>query len=610
MIYVVDPRQNRLFDSFEGVIPPAGRKIIENGWQGLFRHAILEVMPVGNLAKHFSDSRGAPTKELFSMAGLVFLADFFDWNPQEAVEAYIFHSDVQYALNTEPGVTLCTRTLERYQQLFRDNDLAARVFDKVTTRLIEALELDVSRQRLDSTHVFSHMATFGRTKLMAIAIKRFRTQLQRHDRGAYAALPDDFRQRYAAAQARLFADAKDTDTRARYRQQAAEDLHFLITRFADRADHTSRSTYKALITIFDQQCELRGEKVVVKAKTGGDCIQNPSDLDATYDGHKGPGYQVQLAETCVPSNEVQRITAALPQTACAPDADAVVPMLEQLVQAARLPNEMLADTLYTGDENVEAAAARGVDLVGPVPGRAPESDPTALSVDDFAWDERTGLIGACPAGHKPTSCARDAATATTRFEMPASACSECPFRKQCPIKVTNNGAFTLDVADKERRLAGRRVEEATEVFKERYAARSGIESTNSGLKNRLGLGHLRVRGRGSVFRVLLHKVAGWNVLRAAASAKLRAWVKTQVAQTLKSGESGPIARPCAPFFGCETAFHSFLGFPTGVPTVFRPHSPREQNQATDHERSSVGDIKLEFSRGFFKLATLPDGEGV
>jgi len=43
-------------------------------------------------------------------------------------------------------------------------------------------------------------------------------------------------------------------------------------------------------------------KVVVKAKTGGDCVQTPSDLDATYDAHKGPGYQVQIAETCSPEN--------------------------------------------------------------------------------------------------------------------------------------------------------------------------------------------------------------------------------------------------------------------------------------------------------------------
>src|SRR3954468_20087506 len=259
MIHSVDPRQNRLFDPFQGVIPPAGRKIIGNGWQGVFRHAILEVMPVGELAKHFSDSLGAPTKELYSMAGLVFLADFFDWNAQQAIEAYIFRNDVQYALNTEPGASLCTRTLERYQQLFRDNDLAATVFDKVTTRLVDALDLDVSRQRLDSTHVFSHMATFGRTKLMAVAIKRFLTQLQRHDGDAYAALPEDLRKRYAPAQARLFADAKDAEARARNRQQAAEDLYFMITRFADRPDHTNRSTYRAMITTLAQNSGLARE---------------------------------------------------------------------------------------------------------------------------------------------------------------------------------------------------------------------------------------------------------------------------------------------------------------------------------------------------------------
>ena len=49
---------------------------------------------------------------------------------------------------------------------------------------------------------------------------------------------------------------------------------------------TSRSSYKALITIFNQQCEVSAGKVVVKAKTGGDCMQNPSDPTATYDAHK------------------------------------------------------------------------------------------------------------------------------------------------------------------------------------------------------------------------------------------------------------------------------------------------------------------------------------
>ncbi len=126
------------------------------------------------------------------MAGLVSLADFFGWNAQEAIEAYVFRSDVQDALNREPGAEDCTRTLERYQKLFREDDLAARVFEEVTARLVQALDLDVSRQRLDSTHVFSHMASFGRTA-HGRGDQRFLTQLQRPDPDASAALPEDLR---------------------------------------------------------------------------------------------------------------------------------------------------------------------------------------------------------------------------------------------------------------------------------------------------------------------------------------------------------------------------------------------------------------------------------
>jgi hypothetical protein len=542
MIHIVDPRQNRLFDPFEGVIPLAGQRLISSGWQGVFRHVLLKLMPVGELAQHFSRELGAPTKELYSMAGLVFVTDFFDWTAQEGAEAYIFRSDVQYALNLEPGVEVSSRTVERYQKLFREDELAAQVFHDVTIELAEKLELDISRQRLDSTHVFSYMASFGRTKLMAVAIKRFLTQVIRHAPEQYAALPEEFRKRYEPAESRLFAGAKDAEARQRSRQQAAEDLCWIIEHFANCPDMTARSSYKALVTIFSQQCEVSDGKVVVKAKTGGDCVQNPSDPGAGYDGHKGKGYQVQITETCSPENEVQLITGALPQGAAEQDGAAVVPMLDQLEDSKLLPEEMLADTLYCGDENVQAAENRGVELVGPIPGREPASDPGALTLDDFAVDEWTGRVEACPQGHTPLVVERNEEAGTTRIEMAAAACEGCPFRMSCPIHQTRDGRYELDFTDKDHRMAGRRREQETPVFAERYRTRSGIESTNSGLKNRLGLDRLRVRGRGSVFRVILHKVAGWNVLRAAASKKLRAWVTREVAQTLKGAESGPTGR--------------------------------------------------------------------
>jgi hypothetical protein len=186
-------------------------------------------------------------------------------------------------------------------------------------------------------------------------------------------------------------------------------------------------------------------------------------------------------------------------------------------------------------------------LVGPIPGREPESDPAALTIDDFAVDERTGHVDACPRGHVPLVVERDQEAGTTRIEMAPEVCGGCPFRNSCPINKTQDGRYTMEFTDKDHRLAGRRREQETPVFADRYARRSGIESTNSGLKNRLGLKRLRVRGRGSVFRVILHKVTGWNVLRAAATTKMRTWVSGQVAQTLKRGESGPNEQFCAPF---------------------------------------------------------------
>ena len=146
---------------------------------------------------------------------------------------------------------------------------------------------------------------------------------------------------------------------------------------------------------------------MVKAKTGGDCMQNPSDPTATYDAHKGQGYQVQIAETCSPENEVQLITGALPQSAAEPDGGAVVPMLDQLTESKLLPEAMLADTLYGGDENVQAAETRGVELVAAIAGCEPEIDPAALTLDDFAVDERTGRVEACPQGHAPLVVERD-----------------------------------------------------------------------------------------------------------------------------------------------------------------------------------------------------------
>lgn len=520
---IVDPKQTRLFDPFDNILTEKTRKRLLDGWAGVFRHIILELMPVETISGYFDPAMGRPTKELYSMAGLLLIKEFMDWTKDEALDAYSFRMDIQYALNLEPVAhDLSMRTLERYIGLFEKDELAGAIMSEITVKLVGLLDINIDKQRLDSTHVFSDMASFGRTRLMGVAIKRFLTQLKRHGPKAYELLDEQLRRRYAPGVNQLFgAVGKDSESRRLLRQQVAEDMYLLIRRFADAAEHTGRDTYKSMERIFYEQCEVHEEKVCIKKKTGGNVMQNPSDPGATYDGHKGPGYQVQLSETCHPDNEVQLITCALPQTAVEPDSTATSEVLDNLDESELLPQEMFADTHYCSDENIQAAANRGVELVGPVQcGGLINKDVDHLNIDDFNVDEQTEEVVCCPAGHKPASSIHGKQTGQTKTVMPSSACSRCEFRKECPVEKCCDG-YCLYHTAKQRRLAGRRREEATDVFRDRYRIRGGIEGTNSCLKRRTGLGRLRVRGQPRVFGSILLKVAGWNILRVAACAKMR-----------------------------------------------------------------------------------------
>lgn len=530
---IVNPQQTRLFDAFDSVLTEKTRKRLLNGWPGVFRHVILELMPVDVVSGYFDPMMGRPTKELYSIAGLLLIQEFMDWTKDEALDAYSFNMNVHYALNLEPVThDISKRTLERYINLFEEDDLAKATMDEITVKLVDLLGIKIDKQRLDSTHIFSNMASFGRTRLMGVAIKRFLTQVIRNNKKDYNSLEESFRNRYAPGVNQLFADTKkDSQSRRLLRQQVAEDMHFIIRYFGSKAEYNGKDTYKAVERIFYEQCHVHEDKVIIKKKTGGNVMQNPSDPDATYDGHKGPGYQVQISETCHPENEVQLITCALPQTAVEPDTPATSEVLDSLEESELLPREMFADTHYCSDENIQAAAERGVELVGPVQcGGLIDKDVDHLNVDDFDIDEETEEVVCCPAGHKPASSIHDKQTGKTKTVMPSSACSQCEFRKECPVEKRRDD-YCLYHTAKQRRLAGRRREEATDVFRERYRIRGGIEGTNSGLKRKTGLGRLRVRGQPAVFQAIYLKIAGWNILRASVCAKMReiVWERANMA---------------------------------------------------------------------------------
>lgn len=535
---LVDPNQVDTSSEFANILSTVALRRLQMSWQHLFRRVILELLPADTLATHFHEVLGRPTKELYSVAGLLLIKEFMDWTNERAADCYMFDVSVQYALNLQPQQqSMCERTIERYNKLFREDELASQIMQRVTAKLVERLELDISKQRLDSTHVQSNMATFGRTRLMGVAIKAFLIQLRRMDESTYSELPEELRKRYEPSRQQLFGGWKKDDDWTMHRLTVAHEMHSLVEKFAKNEILCALPVYKMMAVVFEQQCEVKLDKVEVRKAPGADIVVNPSDPDATLDGHKGSGYQVQLSETCSPDNETQLIVAAIPEQAHQSDSEAMKKVLCNLDENELLPKEMVADTAYGSDDNFCRCKSYGVELSAPVPGKCSEKKTSGevFTEIDFPYEEREVIDGygkkhinpfitSCPAGLTPHRSHYHHGMSKMEILHFPETCENCSLQAKCPVRYAC-GWMIVTIHAKPLRMSQRRKEQETEGFKTKYRRRSGIESTNSLLKRVTGLGRLRVRGKASVFQSLILKVAGWNILRAASSKRLMSSLK-------------------------------------------------------------------------------------
>jgi hypothetical protein len=478
-------------------------RALRAGWQGIFQQIIVQLLerPAEALGVHFDEALGRPSKELYALSGLLLIAEFKNWTIAEAAEAWSLDAGVQFALHLpRDRQYLCPRTLDNYRKLLRENGDVQEIFTTVTRALIEALEIEIRRQRLDSTHVLSHMAKLTRGQLLTVAVRRFLVQLRKHDAPAYEALEKDLRARYEPAETRLFGwGARQGAAREEGLQQAAEDLALLVSRFAAEPKIAQWKSYQGLGRLFAEHCEVQAAQTVVRPQSrdaqGGSahCLQNPSDPDAGYSGHKGAGHQVQIAQALPPRDAAGQpegpglVTACLPQSAAVRDNQALAEVLAQQAVAGLLPKELVADTIYGSDLNVRACALAGVELCSPVGGVVPKNDG--------------------PAKHNCTVAERE-------------------------LKA---------------RLRARRLEQQTDSWQAKYRRRSGIEGLHRALDAVTGIKKLRVRGSQAVRMAVLLKATGWNILAAAKIQAHRARRKRAVEAAARSaqkiaGKQGPARR--------------------------------------------------------------------
>jgi len=400
--------------------------LLKSSWANVFRWEVLPYLPIDELAVHYSKDQGRPTKELYSVMGLMILQQMHNLDDEEAVNQFCFNIQWHYALNItdtdDAHAYICPRTLWEMRSLMSEHQLDAKAFEVVNTHLADMYNLDTSLQRIDSTHLFSNMQSLGRISLFVTTIKRFLKNLKRQHSGSYSTLDKELCKRYLSAKGDAAFASTIPEHASRKLVDLAQDLWTLINAFNAQDEITTMTCYKHLVRLFDEQCEHTSEDAddtaaaiecegndpsesasttetddgkgeppesvstteaddgkdepeAVKPKAGteiaGDSLQNPSDPDATYDGHKGQGYQAQIMETCAESageKTLSLITYVSVEPAHIHDSHALIPAIKQTQENGLAPERLLADAAYGGDDNALEAAELGVVLISPVLG--------------------------------------------------------------------------------------------------------------------------------------------------------------------------------------------------------------------------------------------------
>ena len=263
-----------------------------------------------------------------------------------------------------------------------------------------------------------------RLGLFCETVRVFLLAVSREHPGLGEGIGDGLAQRYLkeTGEASPYEDARSGEGRRRL-PVCARDVYRLVDRFRGTAV-AQIDEYGLLERLLREQCHVgrhgdgrpgaddddagEGKAPIALREPGEvrpDSLQTPHDPQVTYSGHKGKGYEVQVAETCESDNAVQMITHVEVTPSSGSDSVVTTRVTGELSERGIGSSELWADTSYGSGRNGWEAERRGTELVSPVSGRSQKEpggggdEPVRLTASGFYIDVTATRSATCPAGH-------------------------------------------------------------------------------------------------------------------------------------------------------------------------------------------------------------------
>lgn len=574
--------QTEIFDaSFQ--LAESARKRLAKTWAAPFLRNIMPILLEAE--KDFKDLYPSETgRGCWSIArklGLCLLQELQDLTDEQTINALCFDARWQHALMLRPEESYLSRIslwdfrsrlIEVDPEMTRLGDLVRRI----ATEAIDDLDLDISVQRCDSTHITSNIAVKGRGHLFRKTLRYFDAWLQKQWPEEREKLSHELLEWLDSNVETWFGRLCKKEYQARLEQMAQWMLEIVET-FGEHEEISSHERFELIVRLLDEHCVIESDetdphddgsssdssqepgsktgsqkpisgtdKQEMTAKNsstatlrkppkrGSRGLQSPYDPDAGYTTHKGTGYSLHIVETCENENKTEIIVHHEVRPA-ETDCGRMSPILQRLRTSGLTPKTMLADAGYGTGGEVLKARVRGTELLAPIPRGNQPLD--RFGRERFDIDEQTGEVLRCPADKKPfrhgmrRSASRRKGKAFHAY-FHSSDCETCPFLEQCPTHKADNGsgAYQLELRSTQRARDQRLAEQQTDEFWDAYKMRSGVEATVSELKRAHGVGDLRVRGLPKVRMKAALKVCACNVKR---------WGRAALAAVLLTTDSQP-----------------------------------------------------------------------
>ena len=449
---------------------------------------------------------GLPPWRLALVTNLQFRENLPDRQAAEAVRARIAWKYLLGLELADPGFdhsVLCE---------FRSRLLEGRAEERLLGKLLDAcrargLLKARGRQRTDATHVLASIRVLNRLELLGETLRAALNELATVAPDWLRALaPVAWYERYGARVENYDLPKSDAERHQLAAVIGADGRQLLqAIETADRPELGTLPAVTILRRVWDEQYVETAGQVALRAieamPSPATVIASPYDAEARYSSRRGMawvGYRVQLTETCDP--DLPSLIVNVETTpATTPDDTMLAVVHASLAKRDLLPDEHLVDKGYTDSRVLVDSPQRfGVEIVGPVAEdpswQAHTSDgfdKTAFTID---WDRQTVT---CPAGRQsfswsPHTYAKNDMAFEVRFSR--KDCTPCPLRARCTRAKREPRIIRLQAREQHEALRAARERQATPTFRERYAARAGIEATHAQAVRRSGLRNSRYLG--------------------------------------------------------------------------------------------------------------------